>query len=470
MRRCISYHVEMLSITNKEIVVSHVVIIGAGLSGLSAAYHLEKRGFYDYILLEKDHNAGGLCRSVMQDGFTFDYTGHLLHCNDAYFRNLLSSLVGFDQLNNIIRRSYVYSQNTYTKYPYQINLWGLPPSTIIECIDQYVQRPRIKNIKTFYQWVLHNFGAGIAKHFFFPFQQKIFAYDLQKISASWTGRFVPQTSLPQMLQGALLDTTDDVGYNAQFFYPKQGGIQYWVDKIADQLKNPILFNHQVKTIDTVNNSIECTNGTILSYKTIINTMPLDSLLSTIKARSCYNFNAAKNKLLCNSVINFNIGIKRENISDKHWIYFPEDTFPFYRLGFNHNFASSMTPPGCSALYGEFSYLKDSSRINTLLTQSLAATKKLFGLEASEIITEKIISISHAYVIYDLWRERYLKKLLQRIKELNIYSIGRYGEWKYSSMQEAVLDGKKIADTLTVVPATQVFEQIPISSQPKSKEL
>ena len=69
--------------------MAKVIIIGAGLTGLSAAYHLEKKGFNDYLIVEKEDSPGGLCRSIKQDGFTFDYTGHLLHSNNAYFSEFL---------------------------------------------------------------------------------------------------------------------------------------------------------------------------------------------------------------------------------------------------------------------------------------------------------------------------------------------------------------------------------------------
>lgn len=65
--------------------MAEVVIIGAGLTGISTAYHFEHYGFDDYILFEKESMPGGLCRSIMQDGFTFDYTGHLLHINNPMF-------------------------------------------------------------------------------------------------------------------------------------------------------------------------------------------------------------------------------------------------------------------------------------------------------------------------------------------------------------------------------------------------
>ena len=65
--------------------MAKIVIAGAGLTGLSTAYHLEKNKFDDFEIYEKENEVGGLCRSVKQDGFTFDYTGHLLHINDIYF-------------------------------------------------------------------------------------------------------------------------------------------------------------------------------------------------------------------------------------------------------------------------------------------------------------------------------------------------------------------------------------------------
>jgi protoporphyrinogen oxidase len=164
--------------------------------------------------------------------------------------------------------------------------------------------------------------------------------------------------------------------------------------------------------------------------------------------------SAHEKLLCNGVVNFNLGINRPNLSAKHWIYFPENKFPFYRIGFTHNFSSTMVPEGCSGLYGEFSHLKQSIKtIEQTLQSARIATKQLLNIQESEILTEKIIRIPYAYVTYDFWREKNLPKLLERLEESSIYSIGRYGAWKYSSMQEALLEGKQIADRLAFMPAT-----------------
>lgn len=438
--------------------MAKIIIIGAGLTGLSTAYHLEQRGFFDYKIFEKDSTIGGLCRSVCQDGFTFDYTGHLLHASDQFFRSFIAESIGLEHLHAIFRRSYIFSQQTYTNYPYQINLFGLPAKTIAECIQGFVLRKKCKkkNI-SFYDWVLENFGQGFAEHFFIPFQSKIFDYDIKKVTATWMGRFVPNTSLEQIIEGSTREkTTQSVGYNAAFFYPKSGGINAWINTIVNLLKNPVQTNMAVQKIDVEQKVVIFDNGLSESYDTLITTMPLTNFLRSTKA-TAYNFKNAANNLLCNAVVNFNWGIAREALSDKHWIYFPEQQYPFYRIGFPHNFSAAMAPVGHSSLYGEFSYInKSEDYIQKKLAYARQQVKNLFKLEQKDIVVEKIIRIPHAYVIYNRWREQYLQKLLKELMNVGIYSIGRYGEWKYSSMQEAVLDGKKIAEKITILPATQAY--------------
>ena len=119
----------------------------------------------------------------------------------------------------------------------------------------------------------------------------------------------------------------------------------------------------------------------------------------------------------------------------------------------------MTPDGCSSLYGEFAYIgKSKHTVQRMLHDALTQIKKLLNIAKHDIITEKIMYITHAYVIYNFWREKNLTRLLARLEACNIYSTGRYGAWKYSSMQEAVLDGKKVAETITIQPAIRAFDK------------
>ena len=425
--------------------MAKIIIIGAGLTGLSAAYHLEQAGYHNFEIFEKETSPGGLCRSIYQDGFTFDYTGHLLHVSDPSFEYVINKYINKNNLNLIARKSFIYSSDTYTNYPFQTNLFGLPEQVIQDCILGFVNRPKNLKSHSFYSWVLNKFGSGFAKHFFVPYQTKIFDYDIRKISASWTGRFVPETSLEQIISGALSNRqTSSLGYNSNFFYPKTGGIFGWVEQFAKQVKTKINTNHEITKIDFKNKLIFFKHHEKIKYDYLINTMPLDLLLKKSIELSSQNLKASSHKLICNSVINFNLGLNLPNVSDKHWIYFPEQKYPFYRLGFYHNFSKNMTPPNCSSVYGEFAYTrKTKKQVEQTLTRALGETQKLLNFSKQDILTQKIIKISHAYVIYNFWREQNLAKIHKSLNHSKIYSCGRYGEWKYSSMQEAFLDGQTV---------------------------
>ena len=429
--------------------MARVVIIGAGLTGLSTAYHLEKLGFSDFAIFEKERTVGGLCRSVEQDGFTFDYTGHLLHSSDAYFSEFLKTVVDLKNFNTIDRRSFIYSHNTYTHFPFQSNLYGLPAEVIAECIEGFVARPQkeTKN-ETFHQWALRKFGTGIVKHFFASYQEKIFAYPIDALTASWTGRFVPDTSLHDMIKGAIQEPQhkSTAGYNAQFLYPKKGGINFWITKLAEAIKKPIKTNYCVESIDTKNKIITFTNGDFEKYETLVNTMPLDTFLNLTKESAASSLRKASSYLLCNSVANFNLGVQSQDLSNKHWIYLPETQFPHYRIGFYHNFSKEMVPAGCSSVYGEYAYLKkDPTAVKATVQAAINSTRKLLHISDAQVITQRTMYISHAYVIFDFWREKHLPKIHATLNAKSIHSIGRYGAWKYSSMQEAVLDGKAMAE-------------------------
>src|ERR1019366_9015909 len=137
------------------------LILGGGMSGLSCAYHLKNH----YLLVEKSDGPGGLSRSIKQDGFVFDHTGHLLHLRNPYTLKLIPDLLG-DNLALNERRAWIYSHNTYTRYPYQANLYGLPKKVMEECLkgvveSQLKQAPATgMGPESLRNWVLRTFGKG----------------------------------------------------------------------------------------------------------------------------------------------------------------------------------------------------------------------------------------------------------------------------------------------------------------------
>lgn len=442
-----------------------VIIIGAGLTGLSTAYHLENAGFFDYELLECEPISGGLCRSVRQDGFTFDYTGHLLHLSDPYVRQMVDQVASLASFNIHERNSWVYSGGNLSKYPFQVNLRGMSVPVIADCIQEFVQRRRINNPRSFYSWVLAHFGRGFARHFFVPYQQKIFCYDTKKLSHSWTGRFVPATTLTDIIAG-IVDEVGSLGYNANFYYPKSGGIDYLVNKFVAQVIKPIQYEHRVTEIDLEQKTVRCANGFHERYGVLINTTPLNSFLSCVRDTSTSCLRPTARKLRASNVLNINIGLQAGIIgADRHWVYVVDRQVPFYRAGCAHNFAHAMAPEGCQSLYIEYAY---TGRPAPSIEQDIMrAAMRMFGFGLSDIRTYNVLRIEPAYVTYTFWRDQQLPALLARLGEHNIFCGGRYGAWQYASMQEALLDGRALAQRVLSLVEQKILvhgEHRPVQKQ------
>jgi len=318
---------------------------------------------------------------------------------------------------------------------------------------------------------MQNFGAGFGKHFFFPYQQKIFDYNVRKLQASWTGRFVPSTSLRSIIAGTLTPyAQESVGYNATFFYPKTPGIATFIEAFARHVQSPIITNAPVAHIDLTKKVITCADGTTHEYDQIISTIPLNLLIARIHDKPTTRFSAAHGKLQCTSVTNINIGLKEPLADNKHWVYYPESASPWYRLGYPHAICPAAAPAQSSSISLEISH-RNRSRAwqHEVIDRTRLALKPLLGIEKESITTEMILHLPHAYVVFDSWREQHLQPLLSRMAQENIHSIGRYGAWKYASMHEAILDGKQIAEMLIFTPAQRsetLLQQQPTKRKPK----
>jgi protoporphyrinogen oxidase len=424
-----------------------VTILGAGLTGLSVAFHLKKR---PYELFEQADIPGGLCRSTNVDGFTFDYTGHLLHVNNPSTQRMLDNILPGKFLK-VIRNSAIYCKGRYLPYPFQANLHGLPKETVFECVMGFIessrQRGSRKGAANFRDWVMKTFGEGIARHFFIPYNEKLWQMDLKNLTSDWADWSIPRPTLQEVIQGSLGIQNIGMGYNASFFYPKKGGIGI----LAEALSRNIKSMHLGKRLTSVNLSQKCIkfhDGKEVSFKTLLSTIPLPQLLNKIEDLPPA-YKRLSPKLSFVSVHNLNIGVNRERVSDYHWIYFPEPEFPFYRVGFYSNFVPGMAPKKTSSLYIEISSTPGNKKsYETMLETSLDGLKKCGILKKEDrIVASSYAEIEHAYVVFNTFRKKMLPKIMNYLKKHGVLSIGRYGAWTYSTMEDSLVQGKKIAEML-----------------------
>ncbi|MFL5241784.1 MAG: FAD-dependent oxidoreductase [Gemmataceae bacterium] len=486
-----------------------VLVIGAGPTGLSAAYHLGKQA----LLLEQNSTVGGWCRSVESNGFTFDFAGHIMFSNDPYVHELYEMLLG-DNVHWQDREAWIYSKNVYTRYPFQGALYGLPPSVIKECIVGAIEarfgslkkkdtasssngshsngnghngtisgkghsnghscKPaavsdccadgvlestaRLGNVqntpgsptesKNFEDFIYNVWGAGIAKHFAIPYNKKLWAVPLSEMETSWLGGRVPIPDLQEMIDGALQPVPKPMGPNARFGYPLHGGFQSLMNGFLPHLRSQLRLNSRIAGVSPSRRTVFLHDGSELSYERLISTMPLPVLIRMMGDEAPREIKAAAAGLRFVSVRCVHLGVGRPNLTEKHWIYYPEDTV-FHRIFVQGNASPHCNPPGGFGLTCEITYSPHKPLPcdgEDLIRRCISDCHKV-GMFAREdpVWAALQVDLPHAYVVYDHARPRHVALIREWLREQDIFLAGRYSEWEYYNSDHAFLAGKKAAD-------------------------
>jgi protoporphyrinogen oxidase/glycosyltransferase involved in cell wall biosynthesis len=457
------------------------VIIGAGPTGLSAAYHLGA----DTVLLDKNSAIGGWCRSVNDKGFTFDYAGHIMFSTDPYVLKLYEVLLG-DNLHWQNREAWVYSKNVYTRYPFQGALYGLPPKVITECIMGAIEArygeadapegkacavkpvedccadgttdvantaqiaPKKRDAANFEEFIFKVWGKGIGKHFAIPYNRKLWTVPLSEMETSWLGGRVPLPNLEEIIEGALEPVGKPMGPNARFGYPLRGGFQALMNGFVPHIKGKVELNAPAVQVLPREHMVVMADGSRYRYDHLVSTMPLPELIKLIGDEAPDEVQRAARGLKHISIKCVNLGVARENITEKHWVYYPEDSI-FHRIFVQGNASPYCNPPGGFGLTCEISYSPWKPLPvdgQALIDRCIADCRKVTMLrEDDAIITANIVDMPYAYVVYDHQRAANVATIRSWLARYDIVLAGRYSEWEYYNSDHAFIAGKKAAETV-----------------------
>jgi UDP-galactopyranose mutase len=472
------------------------VIIGAGPTGLSAAYHLGEGS----LLLEQNDSVGGWCRSLESNGFTFDYAGHIMFSNEPYVHELYRTLLG-DNVHWQDREAWIFSKGVYTRYPFQGALYGLPPKVIKECIigaieSRYGRLGKTRACATernadccadgipelntplaevggdfgrpgsepenFEQFIYRTWGSGIAKHFAIPYNQKLWAIPLSEMETSWLGGRVPLPDLEEMIEGALLPKPKPMGPNARFGYPLRGGFQALMDGFLPRLKGELRLNTAVVGISAKDKKLHLSTGESVRYQNLISTMPLPQLIRMLGPEVPLDVRRAAEALRYTSVCCVHIGVGRPDITDKHWIYYPEHTV-FHRIFVQGNASPHCNPAGgfgftCEITYGPGKPLPcDGEALIDLCIRDARSVG--FIRDNDPIWATALVHLPCAYVIYDHQRSARVERIRQWLSTADIILAGRYGEWEYYNSDHAFIAGKRAAEHVAHGEMPPLTEQV-----------
>jgi len=443
-----------------------VAVLGGGLTGISTALHLGDRGI-GWALFERNERLGGHARTDERDGFFFDKTGHWLHLRDDYTKGLIDDLLPGEQMVEVERKSRVFSHGRFTRYPFQANLHGLPADVVEECLLGFVrawhrrQAGGEPDVADFEQFCLQTFGEGISRHFMVPYNHKLWGVHPREITAEWCTRFVPRPSLEQVVRGAVGGNLEELGYNVSFRYPRQGGIERVTRALAARLDGitrrgagAVHLQSAVDWVDLERRELSA-GGRVVRFRYLVNTMPLPELLRRVRGLPD-DVAAVAQQLRCTPVRYLNVATRAPVRTDFHWMYAPEERFPFYRVGIYSNAVPSMAPAGRGSLYVELADrgpLDDAQRRDRLVADSVAGLVEAGIVErADDVLFADLEELRYAYVVFDDNYYPATRSLLGWLEQRRVASCGRYGSWTYNSMEDCILAGRDAAArAATAVP-------------------
>ena len=422
-----------------------VVIIGAGLAGLTAGRILRAAGA-DYLIVEAQDRPGGLCRTESVKGYTFDYTGHLLHLKEGESKDLILELAGHHLVEHT-RRASVYVKGVFVDYPIQAHFGKLPAPIDGQCLEELLDAAdqEVSSEMSFDDWAVKRFGRTLAGLFMIPYNAKLNLHPLQEMEISWTSWAVPVPTVRELKAIARGEEPPDYGYNTAFFYPREGGIEVLPRSLAQDQTNYICTGVRVVRVDAAGKRVILDNGSDLAYGRLISTIPLPDLLRITEGLPG-NLAAAADRLRHSSVLGVCLGLDGPVLTKDHWVYFPDKDLPFYRVGFPTNFSDRAAPAGCGSLYAEVAHFPGSVPEGAGLAEKVMQTLVATGLvDPSTRIAARIdLALPCAYVFHDRFRVKHVDSILGSLGEKNILSVGRYGAWEYSAMQDAVQWGLSAA--------------------------
>lgn len=432
-----------------------IVILGAGPTGLGAAYRLGEIDHPDWEIYEKTDHVGGLASSYKDDaGFIWDHGGHVMFSHYTYFDDLVERMLRGDY-DQHMREAWVWMCDRFVPYPLQNNIHRLPDDVFVECLMGIIEAQREdRPTENFAEWIQAIFGGGIAEHFMLPYNFKVWAHPVDTMSTSWQGDRVPEVDIERIVRNQVADR-DDVswGPNNKFKFPLLGtGMLY--ERIAEALPKDVNFHAAAAEIDPVAKRVTFEDGSTTDYEKLVTTMPLTELLPRIKG--CPDdVLAAADRLDFTEGLFIGIGVADPCPSTKCWMYFPEDDSPFYRVTYLSNYSPEMTPgPGHFSLLAEVSKSPHKpENVDDVVDRTIAGmvSSKLLTQDQADnkIVSRELMHVPYSYPVPTIGRDGALAVIQPWLMENDIYSRGRFGAWRYEigNTDHSVMMGVEIANLL-----------------------
>ncbi len=412
-----------------------VLIVGGGISGLAAAGFLGDT--FECTLVERENEIGGYCRTFYQAGFTWDYSGHFYHFRHPWIAEYLRRRMDAAGLLTVNRISRIYLRDAYIDYPFQYNIHQLPIAEFVRCLyDMYqAQRQSASAFRTFREMLYGRYGRAMADLFLVPYNEKLYAIDIERLDPEAMGRFFPHIDFGALLAKLAGDARAG-GYNDNFTYHRRGARAY-VDALACYVPDGVIRTSAAcRRIDLDKRRADV-NGEWIPFDRMVISAPLPQILNIASTP------APPGLLTANKVLVFNLGFDQPSLRLDHWVYYPEPDYVFFRVGHYDNILGE----GRMSLYVEIAMPSDASiDVPALKQRALDDLARVGVIAGHRLVSWTHVVLDPAYVHVSNASNAFVAEACAGLEARAVHPIGRYGRWKYCSIEDNILDAFRLAQS------------------------
>ncbi len=446
-----------LELNSRKIAKQNFVVLGGGIAGLATARELLKRGC-NVTLIEKGSEVGGLARTFERDGFRFDIGGHRFHSNNPSVVQWLKELLKSDLLV-VPRTSHIYLNGRFVDYPIKFPgaLSIFSPLVAAQMVVSYLAAKiteRKRQDTSFEDWVIKRYGKALYEVFFKPYTEKVWGIACNQLSATWAAQRISIPSMGRAIRHAIAPPKQAPATAiSEFYYPRAG-----FSMIPEALKREIL---EMGGVIYTSTSLSCCTPTESGFQVtvkqedgamktmtadhVVSTVPINCLLEAIPKQ--FGSQSALNKysLEYRDIICLFIALKKKQVSEDSWTYFPLKNLTFGRTHEPKNWSQEMVP---DESYTSLAVEIFSSRGEPtwemsdadILDEVIEQMSQIGWIDKNEVHKGWVLRVPYAYPVYRIGYQEKLTGVKDYLSQWqNLHLVGRTGSFHYMNSDGVIED-------------------------------
>ncbi|MFT7033691.1 MAG: protoporphyrinogen oxidase [Cyclobacteriaceae bacterium] len=414
------------------------LILGAGISGIAAAYELKQHKI-ESLILEKNKSYGGLLDNFTIEGFRFDKFIHLSFAQDEYVNDVFfkTPLLKHKPLSSNYYKGY------WLKHPAQNNLYPLKQVEKDLIVKDFKQRTikETSDISNYEEWLRVQYGNYFAENFPMVYTEKYWTVPAKELETKWVGNRLYKPTIEEVEKGCITDITPNTYYAKEMRYPKKGGYKSFLKPMVDEIE--IKTNAEVNSIDLANKTLTLSNKETYHFDNLVSSLPLPEICKLIDNIPS-EVRTASEKLNYTSGYLVSLGFNKPDIADKLWFYVYDKEILPARVYSPSLKSPDNAPKDCSSLQAEIYFnkgIKFEKSETEILNETISQFIEMGLFKHEDLIVKDIRSEKYANVIFDhhIYENRQI--VLDYFKQNSLISVGRFGEWDYFWSDQSMLSGR-----------------------------